>query len=106
MPLVRTHGGGRLGADTLPFSVRWLVLSFIHGAVLAYRQRPHTPCPATWHRASHPGRSGGGRRRHEHDTHAICGRRHLHGTDTAIAAHPEGPSAYLAFTVHRRNFVR
>src|SRR5262252_10211341 len=95
IPLVRTPSGGRLGADTLPFAARWLVLSFIYGAVLASSQRLHPPYPVTWHRAPHAGRSGGGRRRHEHDLHAICGRRHLHGTDTTIAAHPEGPPAYL-----------
>src|SRR6516165_10303340 len=90
IPLVRPPSGGRLGADTLPFSARWLVLSFSHGAGLAYHRRPHTSCLVIRHRAPYAGRPGGGRRRHEHETHAICGRRHLHDTDTAIAAHPEG----------------
>ena len=41
------------------------------------------------------GALGGGRRRRKHDTHAIVGRRQLHGTDTVIAAAPEGPPAHL-----------
>src|SRR5215813_1307571 len=92
IPLARPHGvgwtppsGGRLGADTLPFSTQWLALSFVHGAVLAYSQRPHTPCPVTRHRAPHAGRSGGGSRRHEHDTS-----RSSEG-DTCMAQTPSSP---------------
>src|SRR4029450_7137331 len=101
-PLARPHSvgwtptsGGRFGAGPLPVSARWLMLCFIPGAVLAYCQRPYPPSPATRSRASHAARSGGGRRWHAHDTHAIVRRPPLPGPDPVIPASPEGPPAHL-----------